>query len=81
MKIWNKERIKNATFGLHKATYNINAETESMKQLKEKHPNLFEFEAISIVDRNGQLFFVPLDESSKENAEYILRAIKAYKGE
>lgn len=80
-KIWNTERIKGATLGLTSATYeavNLTAEQELIKQ---SFPHIFKFEAISIGDGKGQLFLVPLDESSKENAEYILRAIAAYKGE
>lgn len=80
-KIWSKERIKNVNFGINSARYNIKPKTRHLKELEKKHPELFNFEAISIGDNDGQLFFVPLDESSKENAEYILRAIKAYKGE
>lgn len=47
-------------------------------KVKVTHPHLFEFDTVSVGDGKGQLFFVPLDESSKENAEFILEAINFY---
>ena len=76
--IWSKERAFNAELAPRVGKYEAipsNAQEESIKQ---KHPQLFSFEAVSIGDDNGQMFLVPLDESSKETAEFILKAIKFY---
>jgi hypothetical protein len=37
-----------------------------------------QFEALSIGTRRGQVAIVPLDESSRENAEFIVRACNAH---
>ena len=78
---WTPSRLKNATIGVRTATYEGHPGSHDIKALviKEKHPEIFTFEAISIGDDTGQAFIVPLDESSRETAEYILRAIAAYK--
>lgn len=80
-KIWSKERIKNAIIGLREGEYEAIAKLPHEIICKLNHPELFKFKAISIGDNKGQAFIVPLDESSKETAEFILRAIKAYQGE
>lgn len=80
-KIWGKRRIKSSFIAPLAADYGVINLTEEQLIRKKDHPEIFKFQAISIGDRGGQLFFVPLDESSRKNAEYILRAIKAYKGE
>ena len=80
MKKWSIKRIKNASIGMFSANYEVIPNTEETIKAKEAYPHLFSFKAISVGDKNGQAFIVPLDESSKETAEYILRAIKAYNG-
>lgn len=79
--VWKPSRLKNATIGVRAATYEAHPKPNDLKGLilREKHPEIFTFEAISIGDDTGQAFIVPLDESSRETAEYILRAIAAYK--
>ena len=80
--IWSKEEIKEATIAPRIGIYEFIPQTTREEKVKEKRPDMFRFNTLSIgLNRKGQLFFVPLDESSKENAEYILRAIAAYKGE
>lgn len=79
--IWNPERLKNAKIGVRTATYEGIPATPNEAAMKQKHPQLFKFNAISVGDDNGQAFIVPLDESSREVAEYIIRAIAAYNGE
>ena len=79
---WNKDIIKKAMIGARTATYKPAAQSAYQKLMEETHPEMFQFKALSVgCDEIGQLFIVPLDESSKENAEYILRAIRAYEGE
>jgi len=79
--IWNKERIKKAKIAPRIGIYETIPQSTKETQAKQDYPDIFKFKNISIGDGEGQAFFVPLDESSCETAEYILRAIKAYKGE
>ena len=79
--IWNIQRLKAASIGPRTATYQGVPSTRKAEQVQKRKPEIFEFEAVSIGDENGQAFLVPLDESSKETAEYILRAIAAYEGD
>lgn len=79
--IWNKERIKRVTIAPRIGIYEAIPQNLDEIQAKKNHPHIFKFKTLSIGDENGQAFFIPLDESSRENAEYIIRAIKAYKGE
>ena len=80
-KIWNVEELKSIKIGARTANYEALPATILEKEMKKKQPQLFTFEAISIgKDDKGQAFLVPLDESSRETAEYIIRAIIAYEG-
>lgn len=79
-KVWSLKRLKSAKFGVRVATYEAIPANPQEAEMKENHPQLFKFEALSIGDDNGQAFLVPLDESSKETAELIIRAIAAYSG-
>lgn len=79
-KVWSLERLKKAKFGVRVATYEAIPANSYEAENKEKHPHLFKFEALSIGDESGQAFLVPLDESSKETAELIIKAIAAYQG-
>jgi len=78
---WTPQRIKMARIGIRTAEYEGIPSTIHESLVKQAHPELFKFTAISIGDNSGQAFLVPLDESSKETADYILRAIAAYTGE
>lgn len=78
---WSLERLKRATLGIRTARYNAIPATLHEIEKQEKYPHLFEFDAISIGDNSGQAFIVPLDESGRETAELIMRAIAAYQGE
>lgn len=80
-KKWDKERIKNVSIAPRIGTYEGIPATPEEEQAKKIHLEIFKFSAISIGDEAGQAFFVPLDESDRETAEYIIRAIKAYDGE
>lgn len=78
--VWSLKRLKSAKLAVRVATYEAipaNAHEAAMKKIR---PQLFKFEAISIGDDSGQAFLVPLDESSKETAELIIKAIAAYQG-
>ena len=77
---WDKIRIKKATTAPLQATYEVIDLTLKQEIIKEQHPDVFKFKAISVGDHLGQAFFVPMDESSIKTAEYIIRAIKAYEG-
>jgi hypothetical protein len=79
-KIWTAKRLKLATIGKRIATYEAIAATPEEEKIKMQQPKIFKFPAISIGDAHGQAFLVPLDESSRETAEYIIRAIAAYEG-
>ena len=79
-KVWSLRRLKRAKFGVRIATYEAIPARPYEAEMKEKHPQLFKFEALSIGDDSGQAFLVPLDESSKETAELIIKAIAAYNG-
>jgi hypothetical protein len=79
--VWTSTRLKKACIGVRSGKYEAIPATPREEAIKEKHPEIFKFQAISIGDNGGQAFFVPLDESSRETAEYILRAIAAYEGE
>ena len=79
-KVWSLERLKSAKISVRTATYEGIPANEQEEMMKKLHPEIFSFEAISIGDGNGQAFLVPLDESSKETAELIIKAIAAYQG-
>lgn len=78
---WSVERLKHACIAPKVATYDCEPNSSAGYAAKLTNPEIFKFEAISIGDEGGQAFIVPLDESCKETAEYILRAIAAYTGE
>lgn len=75
---WSSDRLKRASIGVRENKYEAIPTSPQEMQAKETYPQLFEFNAVSVGDENGQAFLVPLDESSKETAEYILRAIATY---
>lgn len=77
---WDIERIKGASIAPRTAEYNVIPANDEEDAVKKEHPEIFNFKAISIGDNGGQLFLVPLDESDRGTAEYILRAISAYTG-
>jgi hypothetical protein len=79
--VWTSTRLKKARINVRSGKYEAIPSTPREEAIKEEYPEIFKFEAISIGDNGGQAFFVPLDESSRETAEYILRAIAAYEGE
>ena len=74
---WTPERLKNAALGMRVGTYE--AVPMSIFERMQLGDNV-RFQAVSVGDKRGQAFIVPLDESSVETAEYILRAIAAYEG-
>lgn len=76
--IWTKERAINASIGARKGKYEAIPEDKRAIEVRRTHPHLFKFEAVSVGDSSGQMFFVPLDESSEETAHFILKAIKFY---
>lgn len=78
---WDIKRLKGATLALKVAQYEAVALTLEQVTMKRLHPELFNFEAISVGDEDGQAFIVPLDESGRGTAELILKALAAYKGE
>lgn len=78
---WSPERLKQAKIGVRIAAYKAIPATPYEAAMEEINPQMFNFDAISVGDDNGQAFIVPLDESSRDVAEYIIRAIAAYKGE
>jgi hypothetical protein len=75
---WSAERMSGASIAPRVGKYEAIPQTDHESWVKEINPELFTFETVSVGDTGGQLFFVPLDESSKENAEFILEAIKFY---
>lgn len=76
--VWTAKRLKRATLGARENTY----EAVPMSILEQMAlGDHVRFQAVSIGDDRGQAFIVPLDESSVETAEYILRAIAAYEGD
>ncbi|MCK5606800.1 hypothetical protein KAR91_33165 [Candidatus Pacearchaeota archaeon] len=77
---WGKERLKKATINVRVARYEAHPANEREEAYKRTNPEIFNFDAISIGDEDGQAFLVPLDESDRETAEFIVRAIKAYDG-
>ena len=87
VKTWSSKRLKAASIGKKAAGYVVTAEyvlipeSGHERSIYEAHPERLSFSAISVGDSSGQAFLVPLDESSRETAEYILRAIAAYSGE
>ena len=78
---WSPTRLKAAFLGLKAFKYEVLPVGQDEMVLKMMFPNTFGFEGISAGDASGQAFIVPLDESSMETAQYILRAIEAYEGE
>lgn len=75
--VWTPERLKKATLGKRVGTYEaVPMSIFERMQLGDR----VRFLAVSVGDKRGQAFLVPLDESSAETAEYILRAIAAYAG-
>jgi hypothetical protein len=77
---WSSARLKKATLGKCVGRYEAMSVTPQEAEVKKQYPEMFTFDAVSIGDKKGQAFLVPLDDSSKETAEYILRAIAAYTG-
>lgn len=77
-KMWSLERIKGTSLAPRVGKYKVTPTSESEEKFKITHPHLFEFEAVSVGDGKGQMFLVPLDESSKETAQFILDAVKFY---
>lgn len=75
---WSLERLKRANLGTRSAIYEAIPSTPYETEMKEKYPQLFRFEAISIGDDDGQALIIPLDDCSKETADLILKAIAAY---
>lgn len=78
MKDWSLERLKRATKGSLIAEYEGFPENFIGKELKKSNPDIFKFKAISVGDKEGQCFLVPLDESSEETCNLILKAIQFY---
>jgi hypothetical protein len=78
MTTWSQQRMSGASIAPRIGKYEAIPQTYHESRVKETNPELFSFETVSVGDTGGQLFFVPLDESSKENAEFILEAIKFY---
>lgn len=78
---WDKLRIKSASIGVRIGAYKALPANDIEKKQLEAHPEIMFFNAISIGDDDGQAFIVPLDDSDRETAEYILRALKAYTGD
>ena len=74
---WSKERLSKISLGIRTSKYKAIPDTP----LPPYQEYLLNFEGLSIGDDNGQLCIIPLDDCSKETAEYILKAIKAYSGE
>jgi len=75
---WSIERLKGATIAPRVATYQVIPADEREEEMKKKYPEKFKFQVVSIGDKDGQAFFVPLDESSLKTAQYILKTIKEY---
>ena len=80
MSKWENERIKNVNIGSLSAVYKVTPVSYAEKQAFKTNPEIFEFEALSIGNNAGQMCIIPLDDSSKENAEYIVEALKYYAG-
>ena len=79
---WGLDRLKKVSLGDRPRIYTIIPEGEQEIAMAKLYPELFTFEAVSVGhERIGQAFLVPLDESSVETAELIIKAIAAYKGE
>ncbi len=78
MSKWENERIKNVYIGPLSAAYKVTPTSYAEKQAFKTKPEMFEFEALSIGDNAGQMCIIPLDDSSRENAEYIIKALKYY---
>jgi hypothetical protein len=77
--MWNLKRLKKVSLGIKTANYIAVPETKQEQEIAKIHPEIFSFSAISVGDEGGQAFIVPLDESSKETAELIIKALQAYK--
>jgi hypothetical protein len=75
---WNLERLKKATIAPRVAIYEVLPGSIAEEKIKMVKPGMFEFQAISVGDKDGQAFIVPLDESGRETAELILKALQAY---
>jgi len=78
---WTLARLKKAAIASRTAKYEAIPATEHERKVKEVCPDMFVFDALSVGDNDGQAFFVPLDESNREVAELIIRAIIAYEGD
>lgn len=76
--VWTPKRLKRATLGKRSGEYEaVPASISERMALGDR----VRFQAVSVGDSRGQAFIIPLDESSVETAEYILRAIAAYEGD
>lgn len=76
--VWTKDRLLAAGLAPREGKYEVIPATPHEEFMKTLHPHLFSFNAVSIGDDSGQLCVVPLDESSKESAQFIVEAIKFY---
>ena len=72
---WTKERLKNIYIAPKKVRYKVIPITSEEKVKAKRHPEILEFDALSVGDENGQAFIVPLDESSREVAEIIINTL------
>ena len=77
-RVWTKKEALGASLAPRKGTYEVLPASVIELGFKQTHPHLFTFEAVSVGDENGQMFLVPLDESSEETVKFILKAIKFY---
>jgi len=68
--------LRNLSVGPNKAKYEAIPGNSGQQAVKEECPELFEFEAVSIGNKDGQFCLVPLDESSEANALLIVNALK-----
>lgn len=75
---WSISRLSSASIAPRKGHYTAVPQTPEEYAYRDTHPELFSFEAMSVGDKGGQAFLVPLDESSEATAELIIAAINAY---
>lgn len=79
MSSWDLDRLCGASLAPKKATYKAVPSTPYQIAVSETNPELFEFEAVSVGDDEGQAFIIPLDESSEEVAGIVIKALEFYK--
>lgn len=79
MSDWDLDRLCGASLAPKKATYKVVPTKEYQIAVFKTNPELFEFEAVSVGDDDGQAFIIPLDESSEEVADLVITALKFYK--